>query len=190
MKFNRIIALMLPAAILTFGFSGNRGIRDMVEWNESQKISWEDYKGKITDTSKITSSCCGIYCIPQVIGDSGIITIVAYFDRNKSWVSRKHSDSLLLIHEQGHFDLTEVYARKLRKKISSIRPAEENFSAEIKKFYSWAWDDLQKQHAAYDKATDHGAIDFAQRTWDKYIDEHLNLYKNFSSSEVRIRVVN
>ena len=186
----KITLSLLFTGIIICGFKPERAIRDLVQWTENTKINWDDYKGGITDTSKIASSNCGIYCIPQVIGDSGSVTLIAYLDREKSWVSRHHADSLLMKHEQGHFDLTEAYARKLRKKISTIRPARENFSAEIKKFYNWAWEDLQKQQAAYDKATDEGAIDFAQRVWDAHIENLLLQYKDFASPTVKIGVVN
>ena len=144
----------------------------------------------MNDTSKIASSSCGIYCIPQMFGDSASITLIAYFDRNKSWVNNHHADSLFLKHEQGHFDLTEAYARKLRKKISSIRPGRDQFSAEVKKFYNWTWEDLQKQQEAYDKATDHGAVDFAQRVWDAQIQNLLLENSNYAAPAVKIGVVN
>lgn len=181
---------LLLTGILVWGFKPDRAIRDLVEWTDTTKVKWDDYKGGITDTAKIASSSCGIYCIPQVIGDSASVTLIAYLDRSKSWVSRRNTDSLFLKHEQGHFDLTEAYARKLRKKISTIRPARENFSAEIKKFYNWAWEDLQKQQAAYDKATDEGGVDFAQRVWDTHIANLLLQNKEFASQTVKIGVVN
>ncbi|MEO5571918.1 MAG: DUF922 domain-containing protein [Bacteroidia bacterium] len=190
MKILKITLPLILTGIVALGFKPDRGIRDLIEWNESAKVKWDDYKGGITDTIKIASSNCGIYCIPQVLGDSASITLIAYFDRNKSWVSKHHADSFFLKHEQGHFDLTEAYARKLRKKISTIRPARENFSAEIKKFYNWAWEDLQKQQAAYDKATDEGAVDFAQKVWDTHIQNLLLQNKDYASSTVKIGIVN
>jgi uncharacterized protein DUF922 len=189
MRMMKFTLPLLFAGILMWGFKPDRGIRDLIEWNENTKVKWDDYKGGITDTSKIASSSCGIYCIPQVLGDSASVTLIAYFDCNKSWVNKHHADSLFLKHEQGHFDLTEAYARKLRKKISGIRPARENFSAEIKKFYNWAWEDLQKQQEAYDKATDHGAVDFAQRVWDAHIQNLLLQNSKYAVPAVKIGVV-
>lgn len=186
----KLYLVLVAVGFTTFsGFKPERGIRDLMEWNENQKVNWEDYKGHITDTTKIASSSCGIYCIPQVIGDSAEVTLTAYFDRRKSWVCKHHADSFLLQHEQGHFDLTEAYARKLRKKIATLKLTRENFSQEIGKFYDWGWEDLQKQQASYDKATDHGAVDFAQRTWDKHIRENLQLYKDYSSPTVKFKIL-
>lgn len=188
MKSLKIILPLFPLLLLSSAFNNGRAVRDLIEWNDNQKVVWEDYKGRIADTSKIASSTCGIYCIPQIIGDSGEVTLTAYFDRTKSWVSKKHSDSLLLQHEQGHFDLTEVYTRKLRKKIASLKLSDRNFTAEIQKFYNWAWEDLQKQQEAYDKATDHGAIEFAQSTWENYINKHLELYKEYDAQNVMVKL--
>lgn len=190
MKLTKYFLSSLFVVFVITGFKPDRGIRDLIEWNQGLKVNWNDYKGPIADTTKIASSDCGIYCIPQVLGDTGVVTLVAYFDRNKSWVCRHHADAFLLQHEQGHFDLTEAYARKLRKKVASLKLNRENFSSEIQKFYNWAWEDLQKQQAAYDKATDHGAVDFAQHTWDKYIKEHLELYKDYFSPTVRFEIQN
>ncbi len=33
---------------------------------------------------------------------------------------KKQVNDTLLHHEQGHFDLTEIYARKLRRKIKNL----------------------------------------------------------------------
>jgi hypothetical protein len=190
MRLIKITLSLLITGFMIWGFKPDREIRDLVEWTETTKVNWGDYKGGIKDTSKIASTNCGIYCIPQVLDDSATITLIAYLDRTKSWVSKRHADSLFLKHEQGHFDLTEAYTRKLRKKISSIRPARDNFTNEIKKFYNWAWEDLQKQQAAYDKATDEGAIDFAQRVWDTHIQNLLLQYKDYASPNVKIGIVN
>ncbi|MBK7855774.1 MAG: hypothetical protein IPJ79_13560 [Bacteroidetes bacterium] len=112
----RIISLVFFTSIYFLSsVLGQSQKRDLVEWNETFKISLEDYKGRITDTLNYVNTNCGIYCIPQIIGDSASITIIAYMDKNKSWIRKKYADSLALTHEQGHFDLTEIYARKFKK---------------------------------------------------------------------------
>ncbi len=60
--------------------------RDMIEWTPDARLTWKEYKAKVPDsTDHSTASSCGIYCIPQVVGDSAFVTVIAYFDRNKSW---------------------------------------------------------------------------------------------------------
>lgn len=162
--------------------------RDLTEWTEGYRISIEDYKGRITDTLNYVNTNCGIYCIPQVIGDSASITIIAYMDKNKSWIRKKYADSLALAHEQGHFDLTEIYARKFKKRVMSLRMNKRNFTKNIKLIYDTTWEDLQKQHAAYDKATQGGSVEFAQRTWQNYIKENLILYTPYTVQTIKFPI--
>ena len=46
------------------------------------------------------------------------------------------------------------------------------------------------QQAAYDKATDEGAVDFAQKVWDTHIQNLLLQNKDYASSTVKIGIVN
>ena len=43
-------------------------------------------------------------------------TIYAGMDQNNSWI-KNSNDSVTLKHEQGHFDICEIYARTLRKEL-------------------------------------------------------------------------
>lgn len=185
----RIISLVFFTSIYFLSsVLGQSQKRDLVEWNETFKISLEDYKGRITDTLNYVNTNCGIYCIPQIIGDSASITIIAYMDKNKSWIRKKYADSLALTHEQGHFDLTEIYARKFKKRVMSLRLNKRNFTKNIKLIYDTTWEDLQKQHTAYDKATQGGSVEFAQRTWQNYIRENLTLYTPYSTQTIKFPI--
>ncbi len=164
--------------------------RDLIEWNETLQLSAEDYKGAITskDTSQHISSSCGLYCIPQITGDTASVTIIAYFDRNKSWAKRKRVTPLLLQHELGHFDLTEIFARKMKKRILAMKTKKNTFIKDVQKVYEKTWEDLQKQNAAYDRATDFSNVEFAQRTWQNYIKENLVHYHMYSSQTIRFPI--
>jgi hypothetical protein len=177
-------------AILLFLFSGYNAHaqRDLIEWNDTLELKIEDYKGFITDTLHHVASSCGIYCIPQIVGDTASVTIIAYFDRNKSWIRKKKVTPLLLQHEKGHFDMTEIFARKLKKRILALKTNKRTFIKDVEKVYSKTWEDLQKQNEAYDKATDFSNIEFAQRTWQNYIKENLVLYMNYATTTIRFPI--
>jgi predicted secreted Zn-dependent protease len=51
--------------------------------------------------------------------ENGLLDVLvdANFSPRTSWVRLKDETDQLLEHEQGHFDITELYARKLRKAI-------------------------------------------------------------------------
>ena len=164
--------------------------RDLVEWNDTLQLSIDDYKGPITspDLNLHISTSCGIYCIPQITGDTASITIIAYIDRNKSWARKKQVTPLLLQHEKGHLDLTEIFARKLKKRILALKTNKRTFIKDVQQVYDKTWEDLQKQHQAYDKATEFSNIEFAQRTWQNFIKENLVLYHFYASQTIRFPI--
>jgi hypothetical protein len=82
----------------------------------------------------------------------------------------------VLDHEQGHFDLAEIFARRLQRRFDDLmagknaswrgrtdRAAREALEKEIKKVADDAYAALAEAQAAYDKETRHGTRPRAQR---------------------------
>ena len=94
-------------------------------WSSNRKLKFEDFKGKQKEFSFFEKalSTCAIKSKGH-INDIGIpvFDIKAVFVTNESWIVQK--DSLMLKHEQVHFDIAEVYARKIRKAIDSLAKLE------------------------------------------------------------------
>jgi hypothetical protein len=73
-------------------------------------------------------------------------------------------------HEQGHFDLAEIYALELRIKLteqirrgkpltitaSSEREGSERIESELQRLLAEAREVLEKRHLQYDETTNHG----------------------------------
>ena len=80
-------------------------------------------------------------------------------------------------HEQLHFDLTEVAARKIRKqldelvRICAVPGSRESLETDVAAIER-AWTDEQ---ARYDKDTDHGMNQVKQRQWDVRVRRDLEL---------------
>lgn len=163
--------------------------RDMLEWGPEAKVTLKDYKGRVPDsTDHLAATSCGMYCIPQIVADSAFITVVAYVDRNKSWAKKKQVNDTLLHHEQGHFDLTEIYSRKLRKKLKYISTTRKTYIADCKEAYEKIWIELQDSQREYDKATHFGSVHFAQRTWDQFVFKYLDYYKDYDNPTISFKV--
>ena len=47
--------------------------------------------------------------------------VYAHFYPDKSWVIKEQSSEHILNHEQLHFDITELHARKFRKQLSTLK---------------------------------------------------------------------
>jgi hypothetical protein len=90
----------------------------------------------------------------------------AEFYPERSWVRPERKTDRLLAHEQGHFDITEVFARRMRKGIREANIGcndEARAEAEGKRILKELDAEWGKAERAYDAETKNG-IDLARQT--------------------------
>lgn len=101
---------------------------DLLLWSSSSDLRYNDFKAQKNDTIKLGNhkylgamSAINIEYSTQKLGKFGIpkVVIKNYFNRNNSWMIVK--DPYVLQHEQIHFNISELYARKMRKSVESLR---------------------------------------------------------------------
>ena len=91
------------------------------------------------------------------------------FSYNKSWVSAEAiQDSGLLQHEQGHFDINEIYTRKTFQQLGQIKFSN-NFQAEIARVMTIMNQELSKVQQIYERQTLHGLLHANQAKWNENI---------------------
>ena len=160
--------------------------KDIIYWSEDQPLTWEDFAGKPIDNhhdfSALTSS--GIVHYKGCKNGKIIYKVRAYFERNESWVKTEGRTDYHLSHEQIHFDITELYARKLRKELASrnfVCGQEEQFETFISNFQeNWG---VEQQN--YDIHTKHSLEHDHQKSWYHRIKMELSLLKEFKEIEVK-----
>ncbi|OUR98418.1 hypothetical protein A9Q86_15350 [Flavobacteriales bacterium 33_180_T64] len=91
-------------------------------WHSNRKLSWNDFIGvpKEEDKgSKIAITQCQIRIIDSY-WDNNLpkYRIGTYFIKSKSWTIVK--DSITLSHEQLHFDIYELYTRRIREEFEKL----------------------------------------------------------------------
>ncbi len=149
-------------------------------WNKSHRLSFNNFKGvpKVIDTSLIKTnesySAHKLGAISKSIdvklvnkGGKTTFTIYAGMNQNHSWI-RNINDSVTLKHEQGHFDICEIYARILRREIKKTKT-----HAEANEFFNKISDDENMEQDAYDNENtfELGGI---TTKWQNLIKEKLN----------------
>jgi hypothetical protein len=167
----------------------SRHSSDNIEWNEFYKLQWSDFEGKRTDESiGDAGTAVQIKAKPFYSGKQIEYDVYAYFNRSKSWSTDRSND--LLAHEQLHFDLAELYARKIRKKIKELRNSGVNvveiYNAHIKKLL----DESNEADLKYDMETLHGAMAKRQAVWKKKITEELDDLDAYKRAKRVIHVSN
>ncbi|MGG9971738.1 hypothetical protein ACQ33O_08080 [Ferruginibacter sp. SUN002] len=145
-------------------------------WAKDKAIVWTDFRGSIpAEDANVKWSAVTFSFIAYRIVDKNKTLIGAYFDRSQSWVIRQRDD--LLKHEQYHFNITEIFARQIREKVTKnkLLPGSPSFdyvySMEIAKCNT-----MQKE---YDDATEHGKNKEEQLRQEKLIDEKLTALDAF-----------
>jgi hypothetical protein len=108
------------------------------------------------------------------------VKVQSYFYPQLSWKKNSNENSAILLkHEQLHWDITELHARKLRAAYSRYVPQKDP-KKEVAFIFKKFEDDRVKTQHAYDQETRHGAVKQAQATWENKIREELFKMSEFA----------
>ena len=119
---------------------------ESILWDESHRLEWSDFRGNPdvnSDAAAITTSGLAFNFSARTTSTRLVdfsATVEAHFYPNQSWYNKNHVNTIILAHEQLHFDITELHARKLRKQI-----VEAHFSLHIKKEISRLHSNINKE---------------------------------------------
>jgi hypothetical protein len=164
--------------------SGN----DTIFWSTEQ-LAFEDFSMEVlneayakTITGSDTTTELEGYIFSGItfslLQEGSTITceVKAYMIPQESWLRNK-IDTATLAHEQAHFDITEIFARKLRRDLSKIKSAgaakrqmELNFVA------------LQEEQRKFDKS--HKSESGVNTTWKNKIESGLKELTDWSNPKV------
>jgi len=146
--------------VLIFFISGS----NILYWNRDRKLSWEDFKGPAKDWNAAAVTYCGIEINKNRF--SGKIKVAAYFNCDSSFYFKDRADSNVLKHEQTHFDIAELFARKMRKEFSET-PLFSNKA--IQKIYDKWYEEYNRFQIQYEHDTRFGAHIRSQARFDSLV---------------------
>ncbi|MBT1701841.1 DUF922 domain-containing protein [Chryseosolibacter indicus] len=171
-----------------FCFSqSSEGRSNLLEWNEYYELTWEDFKGKRADEAKGDAGTAVIIkAKPYYVKNKVRYDVIAYFDRNKSWATDKSLS--LLAHEKLHFDIAELYARRIRKQIEELEKKNVNDIKTYNAAINLLLEESNEVDQKYDLETLHGALSKKQTLWEKKIKGELQLLKMFKKRKSVIKI--
>ena len=154
------------------------------------KLTWDNFKGKPDNSNNKAITCSTVYSkYETLIPNRIIINVRACFIKKESWKKDKHPSEYHLNHEQKHFDIAELFARKLRKILTdSVFQTEAIARKEIPRIIRENNKTLNLYQDLYDKETNHSINKEQQGLWDVKIDKELNELEAYSSAVIDIRV--
>ena len=153
-------------------------------WNQGDPLQWDDYVVNSQQKAwkhgfrvRAITSYQYIY-MPQELHLDSCLNVITVLRRRTSWV-RDTTDRYLLEHERIHFDIAELYARKMRQQFQQL----DTRQATLKDAYALI-DSLFKaggnRQDQYDEETFYGRSSSTQRRWRKRIDVELRQLDEFS----------
>ena len=155
---------------------------DTIYWSPCYKLKWEDFKGTPETPSKNAAvSRPGIKYYLTANEDSFNIKVICFFIKSRSWSKLKNSDTLLM-HEQVHFDIAELFARKLRKAFTEYKFHYATAGKDIDKLFLLNKQKRAEMDTLYDKETDFSRNRKQQLLWNKKINPELDKLKKYASS--------
>ena len=165
----------------------------LVAWCADDPIDWEDFLARPPANASANLQAAAICMMVDwnirlvaeydygsgrwhaaiPIGD---VEVRNAMDPTRSWAAPSESSELTLRHEQSHFDLSEVYCRKLELSLQCLSvsaptsaEARTALSAAIHETAETILRTLEDMQDTYDEETRHGTHAEMQRAWDQRI---------------------
>ncbi len=177
-----------------------------IAWSKDRKLTWDDFQGPVPANPPpniVAQSSVGVSSNwktkEQCVGAGGglrkcTVTITevsaqANFDPSKSWVKPGSKTDALLAHEQGHFDISEIFARKKQEKMNkligtsetatacsneeALKEANKKIEADVMKVCDEINKEEDNMQDQYDKQTMNGTDPDKQKKWQDKIAKML-----------------
>lgn len=159
-------------------------------WDSDYRLTWSDFKS-VDNVEGEFAAISWTLIKPSKIGldeNEMLFTIETYFVKDSSIVESDHRTNELLHHEQLHWDIAELFARKLRKIYATH--TSENIAKSYKYFnqeYNKMLDDKRIMQSLYDNETDRSRNTEKQKEWEIKITKFLDDYSAFTDTRVIVK---
>lgn len=190
--------VMSIALLLGNGFvcqKPNGSEKDTIYWNQNIKLTWNDFKCpapivKKNENKHSASTNSGIKknFYPNNNQDSIFFLVKSYFNKKNSYYRVEDATLLLLQHEQLHFDITELTARRLRKAIALTKFNYENYKSKADSLYKNSTKERETYQHLYDEQTNHSKVKLKQKEWEKKIAKELKELDMYSDILIKAKL--
>jgi len=169
-------------------FSINGGNVDRFSYAEKSKLDWSDFRGEPDKVSDFDSAVnTGITYQWSYSKDQGReielkYEVHSFCYPSLSWVKKGQMSNYLLAHEQLHFDISELHARIMRKKLQDYDPGqhvENDVKKDLNKMYKRVERMRINMQQVYDEDTDHSKNKEAQQKWVKKVETLMWYYRKY-----------
>ena len=150
-----------------------------IPWSAARRLTWSDFQGAPPQSGEeAAKTAYGIYYAWKCRGRAFEFRVVAAFHPNDSWVKPVVlGDSVesrrVLAHEQTHFNIAELYARRMRRRFAALSSpcarGDDQLGYEARRIL----DEERAFQRRYDAETGHGLERREQAAWEAEVRQRL-----------------
>ncbi|MCJ8165092.1 DUF922 domain-containing protein [Pontibacter sp. E15-1] len=170
--FTLLFPAKLPARDARLTAPAAAASMEQVVWSADRRLTWDDFKAvPEAGNPHHALTAANLAVNTKCTQNSFTYQVNCVFLPTASWTKNTRSGKLLR-HEQLHFDLTEVYARQLRKELAQLNCAnqKEKLKGTVRDVFA-RWKTAQQ---AFDTACAHGLNKAEERVWAANITKRLH----------------
>jgi hypothetical protein len=168
--------------------SGTPSATAEIPWSAERRLAWADFRGPAPGgTVEVARTVYILSAESRCRGQEFQFKVVALFLPMHSWV-RPHvlvdpdARARVLAHEQTHFDLTEVYARRMRRHFAELYNPCGLVEEGVRTFVDRFVREEAEAQGRYDKETRYGLDAARQDRWNRDIADMLAALEKFAAA--------
>ena len=148
-------------------------------WSAGRRLAWSDFQGSPpSEGSEGAKISYTLYSGWKCKGAAFEFRMIAGFRPRQSWVKAVVlNDSMqrrtVLGHEQTHFDLAEVHARRMQRAFGDLARPCARTDAELSALAQRLTQEEKAEQRRYDEETNHGLLADQQAAWSRDVAQRL-----------------
>jgi hypothetical protein len=159
----------------------------LLVWSAKDPPSWKDFRGPAkrgTTTAAQTES--GVTYLIQCRQSRLAFAVLATFSPKTSWVrpdipGNSVASRQSLRHERTHFDITELFARRLRRALAGAERVCPGREDEVRRLFDRLAEDSGDEQKRYDHDSAHGMAREAQSRWERNVRASLDSLERYAA---------
>lgn len=148
-------------------------VKESIDWRARRTLTWNDFKAAPLESAPNAALTSTSILINYRYGDSSFsYHLQCVFYPEKSWTKVK--SSRILAHEQGHFDISQLFTRRLHKALSAYKVKPTQVDKDVMAIYQKLAEDQAAYQKQYDIETNYSRDLNGQQNWNERISRELD----------------
>lgn len=157
-------------------------------WHAKRRLNPGDFRGTVVNRPFLaaTSSSFRYFTSVQPFSKQMDVTVQTFFECRMSYFKPAATDTATLHHEQLHFDITEIYARKLVEKMQHEPVTTQTVNMTFQRLIKEIAIEWRLKQDEYDSEVYKDRNKMSK--WQQWVQEQLNASDQYASKKFKINI--